>query len=91
MANPTNNPEPEVRGKDLLTRGLDFLFGKLGDAVHGATQGKEVSPIEGNQAAKKVVETTGTSEEDTTPNGQAPSEEADGKEDEQAPQTPRAT
>ena len=46
MANPNGNaqtnPEPEVKGKDLLQRGLDALFGKAGDLIHGATQkGKE--------------------------------------------------
>ena len=54
-----NSGDDVVHGKDLLTRGLDAFFGKLGDMIHGATQ-KDEAKEESHQAT-----------DDTSANGKA--------------------
>ncbi len=80
MANP-NPTEPEVKGKDLLKRGFDFFFGKLGDSIHGATQ---KDPTQGDETSKDDQATNpgAPSKDKPTPkDGEAaPSIEAEGEE-----------
>lgn len=70
--------KPEVDGKDLLQRGLDAMFNRLGDAIHGATK-KETGKAKGSEAApqgdaKTVIETEG-SESGTASPSEAPPQE----------------
>lgn len=69
----SEKPEVEVDGKDLLQRGLDAMFNRLGDAIHGATK-KETGKAKDGKATKEVIEAEG-SESSPTPSSQAPSQE----------------
>ena len=70
MANPNAQqqtaPETEtVKGKDLLQRGLDALFGKAGDLIHGATQkgkekGDDAAPQDEQTPKPTVIEAEGS-------------------------------
>jgi hypothetical protein len=56
----------EVKGHDLLKQGLDAMFGKLGDLIHGAQKKKaDENPSE---TTKEILETEGvSSSEDGAP------------------------
>jgi|GEM_PF-3327588 len=62
------NPNDDVDGKDLIRRGFDYFFTRLGDTIHGATTKNTTQ-----EDSKKTIPAT------TSPNGKkgstAPSEE----------------